>query len=114
MAFHALFEPPHDYHHRHHGHHGKSLSHEELQAILFDTPSSEKAEEWSNYYTAGPHLAGQNYSQVFQLLSTWELNSDLYLRLNGLETNGANGASRPRSFLMMSTSTIQSITAFQS
>jgi N-acetylated-alpha-linked acidic dipeptidase len=44
----------------------KHLSYEELQAILLDTPSPEKAAEWSRYYTAGPHLAGQNLSQVIQ------------------------------------------------
>jgi N-acetylated-alpha-linked acidic dipeptidase len=56
---------------RHGGHHrgswldvGETLNHEELQAILFDTPSAELAEQWSGYYTAGPHLAGRNYSQV--------------------------------------------------
>lgn len=58
--------PPHHGHPGHHPHKGKRLSHEELQQILLDTPSSEKAEEWSRYYTAGAHLAGKNYSQVSQ------------------------------------------------
>lgn len=54
----------------HHGHPGSwlpgksRLSYEELERILFDTPDPKKAEEWSRYYTSGPHLAGANYSQV--------------------------------------------------
>jgi len=55
-------------HHRHgHGRYlrrPETITHEQLQLILHDTPSSQLAEEWSWYYTAGPHLAGQNYSQV--------------------------------------------------
>lgn len=42
----------------------RKLSYAELKDILLETPSSEKAEEWQRYYTAGAHLAGQNYSQV--------------------------------------------------
>lgn len=63
---------PHHPHHGHHGHKGKRLSHEELQKILLDTPSSEKAEEWSRYYTAGAHLAGKNYSQAEWTKERWE------------------------------------------
>ncbi|KAL6904632.1 hypothetical protein GGI43DRAFT_397708 [Trichoderma evansii] len=59
-------------HHGHHGHKGKRLSHEALQKILLDTPSSEKAEEWSRYYTAGAHLAGKNYSQAEWTKERWE------------------------------------------
>lgn len=45
--------------------HGRSkIDYEQLRQLLLDTPSSEKAEEWQRYYTAGPHLAGKNYSQV--------------------------------------------------
>ena len=43
----------------------RKLTYEQLKEILLETPSSEKAREWSRYYTAGPHLAGQNYSQVW-------------------------------------------------
>jgi len=46
------------------GHHGRKVTYEELKEILLDTPDSKKAEEWSKYYTSGPHLAGQNISQV--------------------------------------------------
>ncbi|KAF2237272.1 Zn-dependent exopeptidase [Viridothelium virens] len=42
------------------------LSYEDLQQILLDTPQEKKIREWSQYYTAGPHLAGQNRS-----LATW-------------------------------------------
>lgn len=59
--------------HTHHGHHGHwnwpgyregKVSYEQLQRILLETPSSKHIEEWSRYYTSGPHLAGKNYSQV--------------------------------------------------
>lgn len=46
------------------GSHERKLSYDEVKQILLDTPSSEKCEEWQRYYTAGAHLAGQNYSQV--------------------------------------------------
>jgi N-acetylated-alpha-linked acidic dipeptidase len=62
------FNSPH-HHHRHRffwlwSNRNKYLSHEEVQTILFDTPSAEKASHWSWYYTSGPHLAGKNLSQV--------------------------------------------------
>lgn len=59
---------PHD--HQHHPEwswpdcEDRKLSYPELKDILLETPSSEKVEEWQRYYTAGAHLAGQNYSQV--------------------------------------------------
>lgn len=66
--------------HRHHelhdgewswpGSHGRKLSYEDLKQVLLDTPTSEKAEEWQRYYTAGAHLAGQNFSQVCHLSRT--------------------------------------------
>lgn len=46
------------------GHHRSHVTPEELQSILLETPSGEKAGEWSKYYTSGPHLAGKNLSQV--------------------------------------------------
>ncbi|KAK4162543.1 hypothetical protein QBC43DRAFT_77503 [Cladorrhinum sp. PSN259] len=52
-------------------HHNK-LSHDQLRQILLDTPSSQKAEEWSRYYTAGPHLAGKNLSQALWTQTKWE------------------------------------------
>lgn len=39
---------------------------------MIDTPREEKAQEWSKYYTAGPHLAGQNYSQVLWTQERWQ------------------------------------------
>lgn len=67
-----FIDPPH---HRRHGdgwpwkssqagHKGDSLTHDEIMEILFETPSAKMAEDWSRYYTAGPHLAGKNLSQV--------------------------------------------------
>jgi N-acetylated-alpha-linked acidic dipeptidase len=44
----------------------------ELQEILLETPKEEKAQEWSRYYTAGPHLAGKNYSQAVWTQERWE------------------------------------------
>ncbi|KAH8646487.1 N-acetylated-alpha-linked acidic dipeptidase-like protein 2 [Tricladium varicosporioides] len=44
----------------------------ELQDILISTPEEEKAQEWSKYYTSGPHLAGKNYSQVLWTQERWQ------------------------------------------
>ncbi|KGQ12007.1 Vacuolar protein sorting-associated protein 70 [Beauveria bassiana D1-5] len=69
--FHALFVWPYHYHRSHDGRHSASdrdgggvLTYDQLKAILLDTPDSEKAREWSKYYTAGAHLAGKNFSQL--------------------------------------------------
>lgn len=51
---------------------GNGLSYQELQAILQETPSAEKAREWSSYYTAGPHLAGKNLSQALWTQERWQ------------------------------------------
>lgn len=71
-------------HHGHHGHypspkypsfpheHESSISFADLQEILISTPNEEKAQEWSKYYTSGPHLAGKNYSQVTWTQERWE------------------------------------------
>lgn len=71
-----FIDPPPYPHHRHGHHHGDQWDsavkqankghpgHQDVLDILFDTPSAERAEEWSRYYTSGPHLAGQNFSQV--------------------------------------------------
>jgi N-acetylated-alpha-linked acidic dipeptidase len=49
-----------------------SVPFKELQAILLDTPKEEKAQEWSKYYTSGPHLAGKNYSQAVWTQDRWQ------------------------------------------
>ncbi|KFA51062.1 hypothetical protein S40293_08235 [Stachybotrys chartarum IBT 40293] len=73
-----LIRPHHVPHGGSHGHYSLShnrkggLKHEELLDILLETPSSEKAEEWSRYYTAGPHLAGTNLSQAEWTRQKWE------------------------------------------
>ena len=51
------------------GSHG--ISYEVLQEILLNTPSAEKAREWSEYYTSGPHLAGKNLSQAIWTKEKW-------------------------------------------
>jgi N-acetylated-alpha-linked acidic dipeptidase len=48
------------------------LSYSELKDILLETPSADKAREWSQYYTAGPHLAGKNLSQAEWTRDSWE------------------------------------------
>lgn len=50
----------------------KGLSYNDLQSILLNTPSEAKAREWSQYYTAGPHLAGKNFSQALWTRERWQ------------------------------------------
>lgn len=50
----------------------EGLPYKELQEILLTTPSPEKAREWSQYYTSGPHLAGKNLSQAIRTKELWE------------------------------------------
>lgn len=50
----------------------QGLSYTELQDILLATPKEEKAREWSQYYTAGPHLAGKNLSQALWTRGKWQ------------------------------------------
>ncbi len=50
----------------------EGLLYEELQEILQTTPRAEKAREWSQYYTAGPHLAGKNLSQALWTRERWQ------------------------------------------
>ena len=40
--------------------------------MLLETPKEEKAREWSQYYTAGPHLAGKNLSQAIWTRERWQ------------------------------------------
>ncbi|KAI4660122.1 uncharacterized protein J4E79_005926 [Alternaria viburni] len=49
-----------------------TLDFEGLKAALLETPSAEKAEEWSRYYTSGPHLAGKNLSQALWTRERWQ------------------------------------------
>ncbi|KAJ6190658.1 hypothetical protein N7519_000679 [Penicillium mononematosum] len=48
------------------------LPYDQLQQILLNVPSADKAREWSQYYTAGPHLAGKNLSQALWTLEKWK------------------------------------------
>lgn len=50
----------------------QGLSYKELQEVLLTTPKEEKAKEWSQYYTAGPHLAGKNLSQAVWTRERWQ------------------------------------------
>lgn len=83
------------------------LSFKELQEILLKTPREDKAREWSQYYTAGPHLAGKNLSQAIWTRELWQgfgiqdsslVAYDIYLnypvghRLALLEKNQKNGS----------------------
>lgn len=51
---------------------GNGLPFDQLQQILLNTPSAAKAREWSEYYTAGPHLAGKNLSQALWTMEKWK------------------------------------------
>ncbi|KAJ5788507.1 Peptidase M28 [Penicillium paradoxum] len=48
------------------------LPYDQLQQILLDVPSADKAREWSKYYTAGPHLGGKNLSQALWTMEKWK------------------------------------------
>ena len=48
------------------------LNFTDLQAIVINTPSPERARDWSKYYTSGPHLAGKNLSQAIWTRERWE------------------------------------------
>ena len=50
----------------------EGLSYDDLKNVLLETPSESKAREWSEYYTAGPHLAGKNLSQAVWTKERWE------------------------------------------
>ncbi|KIW55398.1 hypothetical protein PV05_07681 [Exophiala xenobiotica] len=44
----------------------------ELQDLLLNTPDENSVRSWSEYYTAGPHLAGKNLSQALWTRERWE------------------------------------------
>ena len=50
----------------------QGLSYENLQQVLLQTPIEGKAREWSQYYAAGPHLAGKNLSQALWTRERWQ------------------------------------------
>ncbi|KAK1837210.1 hypothetical protein QBC39DRAFT_336472 [Podospora conica] len=50
----------------------RNVTYDQLRKILLDTPSSLKAEDWSKYYTSGPHLTGKNFSQALWTKERWE------------------------------------------
>ena len=52
--------------------HSQGLSYEKLQHVLLQTPIEGKAREWSQYYAAGPHLAGKNLSQALWTRERWQ------------------------------------------
>ncbi|MCJ1454392.1 hypothetical protein MMC28_004745 [Mycoblastus sanguinarius] len=82
----------------------EGLEYDELQKVLLETPREERAREWSQYYTAGPHLAGKNLSQAVWTREKWEswgvksdiVDYDIYInypvghRLALLEKTGNN------------------------
>lgn len=39
---------------------------------MHTTPDEKKAEQWSNYYASGPHLAGKNLSQALWTQQLWQ------------------------------------------
>ena len=50
----------------------EGLAFRDLKKVLLETPSEDKARQWSEYYTAGPHLAGKNLSQALWTKDRWE------------------------------------------
>ncbi|KAJ8127687.1 hypothetical protein O1611_g5948 [Lasiodiplodia mahajangana] len=68
----VVYAPPYSHSQPWPGHGREHLTFEKLQAILLDTPSADKASEWSKYYTSGAHLAGQNLSQAVWTRDRWE------------------------------------------
>lgn len=48
------------------------ISYKELQGILHGTPSADSIRDFSGYYTAGPHLAGKNFSQALWTQQKWQ------------------------------------------
>ena len=69
-------DPTHPYRHHRPPHkdwpQSQGITYEELQQILLSTPDENKAREWSQYYTAGPHLAGKNLSQALWTRDQWQ------------------------------------------
>ncbi|KAM3424822.1 hypothetical protein BST61_g6803 [Cercospora zeina] len=63
----ATAELPHEAWPESHG-----LSYTELKKVLLETPDATKARAWSQYYTAGPHLAGKNESQAQWTKNLWK------------------------------------------
>jgi N-acetylated-alpha-linked acidic dipeptidase len=49
-----------------------SFGYKDLQETILTTPDADKAREWSQYYTAGPHLAGKNLSQALWTQKKWQ------------------------------------------
>ena len=48
------------------------LHFKDLEKIFLKTPNETLIEEWSKYYTSGPHLAGKNLSQALWTKARWE------------------------------------------
>ena len=48
------------------------LDYTSLARILRNTPNANKAREWSQYYTSGPHLGGKNLSQAIWTKEKWQ------------------------------------------
>lgn len=77
FLFHNLIEWPY-HNHLKNGHYATSykngvhFNHDDLRKVLLETPSADKAREWSKYYTAGAHLAGKNFSQADWTREKWE------------------------------------------
>lgn len=48
------------------------IGYDDLLAILGSTPNETMARKWSEYYTAGPHLAGKNQTQANYTQDLWD------------------------------------------
>ena len=48
------------------------MKYEDVQKIILEAPSEDKARQWSKYYTSGPHLAGKNLSMAEWTRDLWK------------------------------------------
>lgn len=78
------------------------LDFDQLLEVLTETPEPAMARSWSQYYTAGPHLAGKNLSQAVQTMEWWQefgihaeiVSYDVYINYpvgHGLKLQEKNG-----------------------
>lgn len=50
----------------------EGLPYKELQDVLLTTPTEERAREWSQHFSSGPHLAGKNLSLAVWQKELWD------------------------------------------
>jgi len=91
----------------------RNVTYDQLRKILLDTPSTLKLEDWSKYYTSGPHLTGKNFSQVCSPYLPLKITTDSG-RPCGPRKRGKSLASSRKSCRIPYTSTTRLTTAWLS